>query len=193
MNNSRKVWGIVLLALALLLLVINIAAPGDVVFHIGQTNVPWVPIIALAIIGVVLLGAPQRAAEDKPDVAPKPQPVKDPVKTAENKRLESIAWGLFLVMLGGSLLVPESQVKSGVWSIGMGLIFLGLNYARYRNSIKMSGFTTVLGIISLVGGIVQLVTTADIGGAILIIILGVYLILKPRFEGQKLFGKAEES
>jgi hypothetical protein len=34
---------------------------------------------------------------------------------------------------------------------------------------------------------------ADLDGAFLLIILGAYLILKPWFEKQKLFGKAEES
>jgi hypothetical protein len=34
---------------------------------------------------------------------------------------------------------------------------------------------------------------ADLNGAFLLIILGVYLVLKPWFEKNRLFGKAEES
>ena len=66
-----------------------------------------------------------------------------------NKRLEMIGWGFFLLMLGGFSLVPREIVPMGIWSIGVGLIMLGLNAARYFNGLKMSGFTTFLGIISL--------------------------------------------
>ena len=54
-----------------------------------------------------------------------------PENVALNKRLESVAWGLFLIMLGGFALVPDETIPKGVWSIGVGLIMLGLNPARY--------------------------------------------------------------
>jgi hypothetical protein len=73
------------------------------------------------------------------------------------------------------------------------LIFLGLNAARYFNGIRMSGFTTFLGILSLIGGIVQLLGWKSMDGAFFLIILGVYLILRPYFEKRQLFGKAEQS
>lgn len=57
----------------------------------------------------------------------------------------------------------------------------------------MSGFTTVLGILSLVGGILELLGITNIEGAMLLIILGAYLIVKPWFDERKLFGKAEQS
>jgi len=114
-------------------------------------------------------------------------------KSALNKRLETIGWGCFLVMLGGFALVPEATVPKGLWSIGVGLIMLGLNVARYLNKIKMSGFTTFLGIVSLVGGILELVTRTDFGGAIFLIILGAYILIKPWFDKRQLFGKAEDS
>ena len=116
----------------------------------------------------------------------------DPEKAALNKRMETMAWGAFLIMLGGFMFVPEEIIKGGWWSIGVGLIFLGLNAARYFNRLKMSGFTTVLGVISVIGGIVQLFGVKDLEGAFLLIILGAYLILKPWFDKRKLFGKAEE-
>ena len=65
-----------------------------------------------------------------------------------NKRLETISWGLFLVMFGGLKLVPASIVPEGAWLLGAGLIMLGLNLARYLNAIPISGFTTVLGVIA---------------------------------------------
>jgi hypothetical protein len=113
-------------------------------------------------------------------------------KVALNKNMETAAWGLFLIMLGGFMFVPDNIVKGGMWSIGVGLILLGLNVARYFNSIRMSGFTTFLGIISIIGGALELAGMNGIDGAVFLIVLGSYLVLKPFFDRQKLFGKAEE-
>jgi uncharacterized membrane protein HdeD (DUF308 family) len=57
----------------------------------------------------------------------------------------------------------------------------------------MSGFTTFLGILSVIGGVIELVGWVALNGAVLLIILGGYLILKPRFDKRQLFGKAEAS
>lgn len=123
----------------------------------------------------------------------KPVSVKDPEKAALNKRLETVFWGLFLIMLGGWAFIPKESVPNGLWSIGVGLLLLGLNAARYFNQIRMSGFTTLLGILAVIGGFSEMIFKADLDGAILLIILGAYLILKPWFEKQGFFGKAEES
>jgi hypothetical protein len=117
----------------------------------------------------------------------------DPEKAQLNKRYESVAWGFFFVMLGGFMLIPETTVSKGFWSIGFGLILLVLNAARYMNGIRMSGFTTFIGILSLIGGIFQLLGWRSLDGAFFLIILGAYLILKPWFDERKLFGKAEQS
>jgi hypothetical protein len=123
----------------------------------------------------------------------KVEPRINPEKAALNKSLERIAWGFFLIMLGGFMFLPKDQVPEGLWSIGVGVIMLGLNAARYFNRIRMSGFTTVLGILSVVGGVVQLFGVKNVEGAFLLIILGAYLVLKPWFDQRRLFGKAEES
>ena len=57
----------------------------------------------------------------------------------------------------------------------------------------MSGFTTFLGIISVFGGMLDLVGMEGVNGAVLLIVLGGYLILKPYFDRRQLFGKAEQS
>jgi hypothetical protein len=116
----------------------------------------------------------------------------DPERAALNKRLETIAWGLFLIMLGGFMFVPKHLAPDGLWSICVGLIMLGLNVARYFNHVRMSGFTTILGIISILGGVVQLFGVKNLEGAFLLIMLGAYLVLKPWFDERRLFGKAEE-
>ena len=98
--------------------------------------------------------------------------VVDPQKAALNKRLETIAWGCFLIMLGGFMFVPGEIIRGGWWSIGVGLIMLGLNAARYFNGLRMSGFTTFLGILSIIGGVLDLVGLEGISGAILLVVLG---------------------
>jgi hypothetical protein len=117
----------------------------------------------------------------------------DPEKAALNKRLETAGWGFFLILLGGFMFIPETTISKGYWSIAFGLIFLGLNAARYFNGIRMSGFTTFLGILSLIGGIIQLLGWKSMDGAFFLIILGAFLVIKPWFDRRQLFGKAEIS
>ena len=119
--------------------------------------------------------------------------VQNPEKAALNKRLEGIGWGLFLIMLGGFGLVPNETVPQGLWSIGVGVIMLGLNVTRYFYKIRMSGFTTFLGIIAIISGVLQLMGLNDLSGAIFLIVLGSYLLIKPWFDKRQIFGKAEES
>ena len=193
MNKSRLIGGIICLALAVLLAVLTFVLPeNQMMFMVGDTNVPIVPAIILGIVGIVLLTTAGKGEQATAD-AKQPEIVQDPEKVALNKRLEAAGWGLFLIMLGGFILVPHEIVAKGLWSIGVGVIMLGLNVARYFFKIKLSGFTTVLGIIALISGIMQLLGMQTLEGAILLIILGAYLILKPWFDKQQLFGKAEES
>ena len=193
MNKYRLIWGIVCLVVAGVLVVLNLTLPPEsIMFTLGEQNMPWVPPVVFGIIGIILLVSARGdgQAAEKPQ---QPKPVIDPEKAALNKRLESIAWGCFLVLLGGLMFIPDNVVTDGLWSIGVGLIMLGLNIARYLNNLKMSGFTTFLGILSLVGGIAQIFIEGDFEGAFLLIILGLYLIFKQWFDQRKLFGKAEEA
>jgi len=192
MNKSKLIWGIICLIIAggLAVLILVDRPSTTVMFMWGDVNMPWVPTVGVAILGIVLLATanqPEEKEEAQEEFAV------DPDKAAMNKNLERIAWGAFLIMLGGFMFVPEEIVKGGWWSIGVGLIFLGLNAARYFNGLRMSGFTTFLGVISVLGGILDLVTVRDFTGAIFLIVLGGYLILKPYFDKRQLFGKAEQS
>jgi len=193
MNWPRLIGGIICLALGALLAVLTVALPEDkLMFTVGDQNMPIVPAIFLAALGVVLI-ITSRVSKDDGDAkwteAPKAQSEE---LVALNKRLESIGWGLFLVMLGGTILIPEELVPTGLWTVGVGLIMLGLNIARYFNGIRMSGFTTVLGLLALIGGTAQLLGVELLDGGLLLIIIGAYLILKPWFDKRQLFGKAED-
>ena len=188
MNKSRLIWGIICLALAGLLTVLNLRlSPDKLMFTVGDTNMPWVPPVVLGIVGIVLLATAGRGEKEVTQPA-----YVDEEKVALNKRLETIGWGCFLIMLGGFMFVPHTVVAKGFWSIGVGVIMLGLNVARYFYKIKMSGFTAFLGVISLVSGVLQLFGLHTLEGAILLIVLGAYLIVKPWFDKRQLFGKAEE-
>ena len=191
MKKSNLIWGIICLVIAGGLTVANLRLPEDsVMFMFGDVNMPWVPPVVLGIIGIILLATANQPEEKK---EAKEEITVDPDKAALNKRLETMAWGLFLVMLGGFMFVPHEIVRGGWWSIGVGLIFLGLNAARYFNGLRMSGFTTFLGILSIIGGIFDLVGMESVNGAVLLIVLGGYLILKPYFDKRQLFGKAEQN
>ena len=193
MNTSRLIWGVICLVLAAALGVLCIVLPPEnLMFQIGDQNMPWIPAVVLGIVGIVLLAT---VGSSRPATAEAKQPaaIPNPEKVALNKRLENIGWGLFLIMWGGSELVPDQTIPEGWWSIGVGLIMLGLNVARYHYQIRMSGFTTFLGIMAIISGVLELMGLNDLSGAIFLIILGSYLIVKQWFDKRQLFGKAEES
>lgn len=194
MNWGRFVGGIICLALATLLGVLNLTLPADkLMFTMGGENMPWVPVAVLGAVGLVLVATAMVGRQSSAPRASRREIVIDPGKAELNKRLEAIGWGCFLIMLGGFILVPGDVIARGVWSIGVGVIMLGLNAARYFSGIRMSGFTTFLGVVSLIGGVLQLVGLEVIEGAFLLIILGVFLLVKPWFDRRQLFGKAEEA
>ncbi len=197
MNKGRLIGGAICLAAALLIGVLFVALPeGRVTFIVNDTNMPFVPVIVLGILGVWLLVTARPSEEEviaKTTLDKEQEDVEPSEKAILNKRLETIGWGLFLIMLGGFAFVPYAVVPKGLWSIGVGLIMLGLNAARYFYGIKMSGFTTFLGVISVLSGVTQLLGMHHLDAAILLIILGAYLIIKPWFDKRQLFGKAEES
>ncbi len=193
MNRSQAIGGFVCLAIAALLAVLTATLPSDkVVFMIGDVNAPVVPVVILAVVGLALLVTARKGEE----VASAPvveqteeEQLKSEEKKALNGRLEAMGWGLFLIMLGGFALVPGDQIPRGVWSIGVGLIMLGLNAARYFYGLKLSGFTTFLGLLALLGGVAQLLGYDELEGAFLLIIIGAYLLLKPWFDKRAIFGK----
>jgi hypothetical protein len=192
MNKSNLIWGIICLVIVGVLAVLNLTLPPESrMFQIGDINMPWVPPVVLGIVGIILLATAKSSGEEGAD-GKQAEAAQYPEKAALNKRLETIGWGCFIILLGGFALVPGEVIPKGLWSIGVGVIMLGLNAARYVYKIRMSGFTTVLGILALLGGIAELLGVTSLEGALLLFILGAYLILKPWFDKRRLFGKAEE-
>lgn len=189
MNKSKVIIGIVLIAVALGLAIINLTLPGDkLMFMIGETNMPWIPAVVLGSIGIILAVTGVQPGREPYEKSREPFS-QDPGKRTLDKRIETAAWGFFLLMLGGFALVPNDLVPKGLWSIGVGFILLGLNIVRYINKIKMSGFTTFLGVISIIFGFTDMLGWTSLHGALLLIVLGANLLLKPWFEKQQLFRK----
>src|SRR5512139_1592478 len=120
----NKVWlivAIVFFVMAAALVVLNLMLPADsLMFMIGDVNRPWMAPIVAGIGGLVFLAMAAAESRKSSSVSPAEQIVIDPAKAALNQRLEGIATGVFFVMLGGYLLVPNSVVASGVWSIAVG-------------------------------------------------------------------------
>jgi hypothetical protein len=111
-----------------------------------------------------------------------PQPAD---KHALDKRLESLGWGLFLVMVGGLWLMPEETLPEGTWLVGTGIIILGLAAVRYFNDIQVSGFWTALGVIALGIGIGDVLGLDIPVVPILLIIIGASILLKPLLRGKR--------
>jgi hypothetical protein len=71
-----------------------------------------------------------------------------------NRNLDTIAWGAFFIWWGITEL--PGSLPEGVGAIGVGLILLGLNILRSMRGVPTSGFTTILGILALVWGGLEL-------------------------------------
>jgi hypothetical protein len=74
-----------------------------------------------------------------------------------NRNFEAITWGAIFIWWGITELVVG--LPHGVGAIGIGLILLGLNLARSLNGIPTSGFSTTVGILALVLGVLELASS----------------------------------
>ena len=101
--------------------------------------------------------------------------------TKISKRYETVAWGVGLIFFGILNLIPGEQVTIAL--LGLAVILLGLNLARYLNRVPMSYFSITLGVLALIAGAWLMFRPATGFGieldlfAILLIILGLYLLI----------------
>jgi len=99
-----------------------------------------------------------------------------------NSSLETVAWGVLFVWWGVTELV--SVLPDGTGAIGIGLILLGLNVVRVLNGIPTRSLTTIVGILALVWGGVDLAASVlrppvELPTfAILLIVLGAILLAR---------------
>jgi hypothetical protein len=99
-----------------------------------------------------------------------------------NRNFEAITWGAIFIWWGVTELVVS--LPHGVGAIGIGLILLGLNLARSLNGIPTRGFTTTVGILALVLGVLELASSVlhlsfDLPiFSILLIVLGLVVLAR---------------
>ncbi|MFC1589920.1 hypothetical protein ACFL42_00350 [Candidatus Omnitrophota bacterium] len=103
--------------------------------------------------------------------------IEDPKKKAVLNKINGIGFALFIVIMGGLLLVPKGTLPESSWLIGVGLIMIGGNIARRLNGIGLCGCTSVLGILLLIAGILGLFGIALPVFPILLVVIGVSMIL----------------
>ncbi|HEY4946163.1 MAG TPA: hypothetical protein VIH94_08460 [Candidatus Limnocylindrales bacterium] len=99
-----------------------------------------------------------------------------PAKHELNRRLESISWGLFLIMLGGFALLKS--VPEGTWLVGAGVIMLGLNALRLLFGIRIGWTTVILGTVALLSGLGSVYGVSIPVGPLLVILIGLAIILR---------------
>lgn len=97
-----------------------------------------------------------------------------------NKRLEKIAWGSFLVMIGVMALAPDGIFPTGSLFTGTGLILLGMNAVRFIQRIDTSAFTIFLGLLALLTGINEYLGITFLVLPIFIIVMGLFLVYKSK-------------
>ncbi len=107
------------------------------------------------------------------------------VQRAVTKRLDELAWALFLILIGAIWLLPAGTVPEGTWLVGAGLILLGVNAARALKGIKVSGLAIALAVLALVAGLSHLAGVKVPVFAILFILIGASIILRPLVEGKR--------
>ena len=108
-----------------------------------------------------------------------PTEVRREPKQELNQRLETIGWGLFLIIIGALWLIPDQRVPEGTWLIAAGVIMLGVNVVRYLNEIKMSAASLFLGLLLTIFGAGEFVGLDLPFFAILLLVFGVGIILRP--------------
>jgi hypothetical protein len=105
-----------------------------------------------------------------------------------NRNFEAIAWGALFIWWGVTELVPSLPPGTGL--IGIGLILIGVNVARWLSGVSASTFSTTIGILALVlgglklyGGLMGLSFELPVL-PILLIVLGV-IVLAPELFGRQ--------
>ena len=99
-----------------------------------------------------------------------------PARRELDQRLQTISWGLFLIMLGGFALLKS--VPEGTWLVGAGVIMLGLNAVRLLLGIRIGWFTVILGTLALLSGLGSVYGVSIPVGPLLVILIGLAIILR---------------
>ena len=97
---------------------------------------------------------------------------------ADNKTLDSLAWGLFVILIGvGWFIGATYEMDTGSYiAIGVGLILIGLNLARNQMGVKISKFSLFVGIVALAIGVAGVLGYALDLFLTVIILIGLFIV-----------------
>ena len=99
-------------------------------------------------------------------------------KVRLDKRIDSIAWGVFLIMVGALWCFPDGVVPEGTWMFGTGLILLGVIIARHIGHIQVTGFWVVMCGLALGAGLTSMLGLPLPVLPIIMIMVGAGIIVK---------------
>ena len=96
----------------------------------------------------------------------------------ENRTLDSLSWGLFIILIGIGWYVGSAyEIDTGAYiALGVGLILLGLNLARNQMGIKISKFSLFVGLVALAIGVAGVLGYALDLFLTVIILIGLFII-----------------
>ena len=96
----------------------------------------------------------------------------------DNKTLDSLAWGLFVILIGVGWYVGAAyETDTGSYiAIGAGLILVGLNLTRNQMGIKISKFSLFVGLVALAIGVAGVLGYALDLFLTVIILIGLFII-----------------
>jgi peptidoglycan/LPS O-acetylase OafA/YrhL len=98
----------------------------------------------------------------------------------KNVALTSLAWGLFFILIGVSLVAAYYSVKNVApyFAIGTGIILIGLNVTRKGLGMRLSLFGLFIGIVAicLAGTVFLGLPLMPWGYAMIIVLIGLFVI-----------------
>jgi len=98
----------------------------------------------------------------------------------KNVALTSLAWGLFFILIGVSLVAAYYNAKNVApyFAIGVGIILIGLNLSRKGLGMRLSIFGLFIGILAIcLGGTVFLgLPLWPWGYSMIIVLIGLFVI-----------------
>ena len=92
-----------------------------------------------------------------------------------SRRIDSGAWAAFFIWVGVTMLVHGPW---GWFLVGLGVVILGAQTARWQMGLKADTFGVVCGVIFLAGGVWELAALPWSLAPVLLIVLGGYLLRK---------------
>ena len=101
------------------------------------------------------------------------------IKLNKNVALTSLAWGLFFILIGFSLVAAYYNVNVVPYvAMGVGIILIGLNISRKGLGMRLSKFGLFIGIVAIgLGGAIFLgIPLMPWGYAMIIVLIGLFVI-----------------